>query len=88
MQKINQEIESFYEDFFKTKLIESQERNCKMNLEDFIDGLTDLPKLSYDEQNSLESELTLEELKAALKSFQNNKSPGDDGFTKFYDAFF
>ena len=89
LQRINQEIESFYKVLLKTKLTESQERNSKTNFEDFIDVLTDLPKLSYDEQNSLESELTLEELKSALKSCQNSKSPGDDGFTKeFYDAFF
>ena len=55
LQRINQEIGSFYKDLLKTKLTESQERNSKMNFEDFIDGLTDLPKLSYDEQNSLES---------------------------------
>ena len=38
---------------------------------------------------SLESNLTLGEIKNVLKSFQNNKSPGEDGFSKeFYDTFF
>ena len=45
-----------------------------------------------DEENALiEKALTIiiEELKASLKSFQNNKTPGDDGLTKeFYEAFF
>ena len=48
LQRINQEIESFYKDLLKTRLTESQERNSKTNFEDFIDELTDLPKLSYD----------------------------------------
>ena len=47
LQRINQEMESFYKDLLKTKLTESQERNSKTNFDDFIDGLTDLPKLSY-----------------------------------------
>ena len=33
--------------------------------------------------------MTLDELKNVLKSFQNNKSPGEDGFSKeFYETFF
>ena len=36
-----------------------------------------------------ESDLTLPEINNALESFQNNKSPGEDGFSKeFYETFF
>ena len=37
----------------------------------------------------LEAEINIEEVHNALNSFQNNKTPGDNGFTKeFYEAFF
>ena len=42
-----------------------------------------------DEQESLEKDFTLEELKDALASFADKKSPGKDGFSKeFYQTFF
>ena len=57
-----------------------------------IDGFTEgvnIPQLNEEEQESLEKDLTLEELKDALASFADNKSPGEDGFTKeFYQTFF
>ena len=57
-----------------------------------IDGFTkglNIPQLNVEEQESLEKDLTLEELKEALASFADKKSPGEDGFTKeFYQTFF
>ena len=57
-----------------------------------IDGFTEglnIPQLKEDEQESLEKDLTLEELKDALAFFTDNKSPGEDGFTKeYYQTFF
>jgi len=47
------------------------------------------PKLSIAEQISQENDLSLDELLTTIKSFENNKSPADDGFTKeFYETFF
>ena len=41
------------------------------------------------ESLELEAEINIEEVQNALDSFQNNKTPGDDGFTEeFYEAFF
>ena len=58
------------------------------NIHKFIEGLN-IPQLNVEEQESLEKDLTFEELKDALTSFADNKSPGEDGFTKeFYEAFF
>ena len=71
---------------------------CKINdslvpkqtkdFQNFVETL-DVPKLSNDEQAELERALTLEEVKNTLLSFENNKNPGEDGFTKkFYETFF
>ena len=57
-------------------------------IDDFTDGLH-IPQLNVEEQESLEKDLTIEELKDALASFTDKKSPGEDGFTKeFYQTFF
>jgi len=49
----------------------------------------DISQLNDEEQNSLDKDLTINELKEALTSFADNKSPGEDGFTKeFYQTFF
>ena len=36
-------------------------------------------KLSEEQKQSCEGEISLEEIKLILDSFQNNKSPGSDG---------
>ena len=47
------------------------------------------PKLSDEEMFNLDGELTLEECETILNTFQNGKSPGDDGYTgEFYKQFF
>ena len=48
-----------------------------------------IPQLSDEEQSFLEKDLTINKLKEALTSFADNKSPGEDGFSKeFYQTFF
>lgn len=39
------------------------------------------PKLSLDERNKLEGEISDEEILSVLKKMKNNKSPGSDGFS-------
>ena len=88
--QVKKEIEASYQSLYTSKFGDksTQVSNYDNELEDFIEGL-DIPQLSEGEQEPLETELTLEELKAALASFANNKSPGEDGFTKeFYEFFF
>ena len=47
------------------------------------------PKLPEDEQQELENDLLKEELLNALKGFKENKTLGEDGFSKeFYETFF
>ena len=45
-------------------------------------------KLNMEESNSLEGEITYEELVNALKNMKNSKSPGMDGFTAEFFKFF
>ena len=48
-----------------------------------------LPKISDDEREMLEGLLSFEECKEALKCLNDNKSPGEDGFTvEFFKCFF
>lgn len=88
MKQINQEIELFYSDLLETKSSGFLSTNFRENFFAFVEDL-DIPKLSLEESVSLESDLTLGEIKNVLTSFQNNKSPGEDGFSKeFYETFF
>ena len=88
---LNKEIESSYGKLHTSKLSgnntsDVSEHNHDINK--FIECLN-IPQLNVEEQESLEKDLTFEELKVALTSFAGNKSPGDDGFTKeFYEVFF
>ena len=43
--------------------------------------IEDIPRLTLQEKNSLEGEITLAEASSALKIMKNHKSPGSDGFT-------
>ena len=52
-------------------------------------GNLNLTQLAEQENLELEAGINIEEVQSALNSFQNNKTPGYDGFTKeFYEAFF
>ena len=57
----------------------------------FYDFGRDLPfaKLSDEEKINLDGKITVEECETILNTFQNGKSPGDDGYTaEFYKQFF
>lgn len=88
---VNKEIENFYGKMYTSKILgnnTSEVSEHNHNIHKFIEGLN-IPQLNVEEQESLEKDLTFEELKEALTSFADNKSPGEDGFTKeFYEAFF
>ena len=48
-----------------------------------------LPYLEEQEKQELEGEINIHEVWHALNGFQNDKTPGNDGFTKeFYETFF
>ena len=49
----------------------------------------EIPRLSNEEQATFEHELTVQEIKNMFHSFEKNKTPGEDGFSKeFYETFF
>ena len=89
MKDINKELESFYSDLLGTKLPNNYPLTAfDENFYKFIQNL-EIPKQSPKESTPLESELSIDEVKIVLNSFQKNKSPGDDGFSKeFYETFF
>ena len=44
-----------------------------------------LPKINAEQNNELKSHLTIKELEFAVKIYQNEKSPGNDGLPReFY----
>ena len=81
------EIMSDIETFYKNLYTSNVETNSDA-FNGFIDNLS-FAKLSNEDKMSLEGEITREECKNILKTFQNGKSPGEDGYTaEFYKQFF
>ena len=88
IKQINKEIEEYYKSFLTSKVPPEDHKNLNESFNSFVEGLEN-PKLSDDEQQELEDDLSKEELLSALKGFKENTTPGEDGFTKeFYETFF
>ena len=89
--QVNKEIENFYGKMYTSKIPGNNTSDLSEhnhNIHKFIEGLN-ISQLNVEEQESLEKDLTFEELNDVLTSFADNKSPGEEGFTKeFYEAFF
>ena len=80
--KINTQLVLFCNKLFSKNLAKQFS-----NLETYLEKIL-LPKLSLDQKQLCKGNLTEKELFTALKSMENNKSPGNDGLTKeFYIAF-
>ena len=78
---ITEEIKTFYTNLYKSK------ENTNLDGE-FSTLLRDLPKLTEEEAETLNGDLTLQEVSTALKNMKNNKSPGTDGFSVEFYKFF
>ena len=81
-KEILKSIEDFYGNLYKFRgpLSEAEFHQFTSEL--------NLPKISDDERGMLEGLLSFEECKEALKCLNDNKSPGEDGFTvEFLSAF-
>ena len=82
-KRIMKEVEVFYSSLYKTD--NSKIPNDVSNT--FLLSQA-IPKLSNEEAMACEGRLTLAECFKNLRSFQSNKSPGNDGLTvEFYNAF-
>ena len=75
------ELQVFYKCLY-TSRFHDEEHNC-----DYFDDL-ERPQLDEDEKAALEQPISESEVLKALKSCQNNKAPGTDGFpAEFYKVF-
>jgi mannosylglycoprotein endo-beta-mannosidase len=81
-KEILKQTKQFYE-----KLYKKQDCLKKVNLSTEI-PYNDIPKLTENQKQSLEREISLPELTSALKRMKNNKSPGSDCFTADFFKFF
>ena len=80
---ILKESELFYKNLYSNKDDPVEEINIKKYLKD-----VNVPKLTQNESNQLEGNLTLPELTKALRNMKNNKSPGTDGYScEFFKVF-
>ena len=80
-KRINQELFDFYKNLFSESLNVS-----KNEIMQFL-SLVFIPKLKEDQSGDFEFTLSKKDLLLALKSMPNNKSPGNDCFTKeFYEV--
>lgn len=87
-KQIEKELEKFYSNMYTSKNLKSESQGENKSFESFVEGI-EIPQLNVDEQDSLEHDFTFEELKEAVSSFSDNKTPGEDGFTKeFYESFY
>ena len=86
--RIEKELEKYFSNMYASKTNDTTWLREGNSFESFVEGL-EIPKLDKEDNESLEQELTVEELKKALNGFSENKTPDEDGFTKeFYEFFF
>ena len=75
----------FYENLYSEK--GQDQVNIRNETENFL-GKPDIPCLDENEKNTLDSEITMEELTKAVKELPSQKSPGSDGLpSEFYKSF-
>lgn len=80
------EINNVFREFYQ-ELYSSQSSVDSLDITNFLRSLG-LPKISEDAKENLNSDITLEEVSTAIRSFPNGKAAGPDGFCiEFYKAF-
>ncbi|KAL9983202.1 hypothetical protein ACROYT_G005340 [Oculina patagonica] len=78
--RILTEQKNFYHNLYKTSSTDTD------SIKSFLDNLN-IPQLSEDQKQSCEGQITIDECKRILETFQNNKSPGNDGIPiEFYKS--
>ena len=75
-------LSNHFENLFK-----KQDKFTESELTHYLDKI-ECPKLTKNEAEFLDKDITVEELGETLKKLQNNRSPGSDGFPyEFYKVF-
>ena len=70
---------------FYDSLYESQFNDINSKISGTFLNKLNMPTLSEEQKQTCEGEISFEELESVLNSFQNNKSPGNDGLPiEFY----
>ena len=82
---ILKEQERFYRELYKSRI--NRVLIIREKISSFLNDLN-IPQLSEEQKNSCEGLISQEECSELLDSFQNNKSPGNDGIPAgFYRKF-
>lgn len=68
---INESFKEYYRELYKSK--------AKGNIADWMARL-DIPKLSNEDRDAIDADITIQEVLIAIKSFPNGKSAGPDGY--------
>lgn len=80
------EINSTFAAYY-SNLYQSESPSNKNTMDAFLDNI-DIPTIDHHIKDELDKPIQLEELISCLKSMQNNKAPGPDGFpVDFYKRF-
>ena len=75
------ETAEFYKRLYTSEKTDNSSQNFLLNKMSMT--------LSYSERDECEGEITLDEVRSAIKNFANDKSPGCDGLTaEFFQTFF
>jgi len=87
-KKVNKEIENHFSRFYRRNFDPNKEKEMSGKFQSFVENL-DLTYLVEQDNLELEAKINIKEVRNALNSYQNNKMPGNDGFTiEFYEVFF
>ena len=76
LSKINTHIYQFYQQLYMEKQNVSEDSICN-----FLNDIT-IPSLTNEQSLTFEGNLTEKEIYNSLISFENNKSPSNDGLAK------
>lgn len=80
--EINNEFKKFYANLYTSEVTDDPNL-----IDDFFKDLP-VPRISQKHRDTLETPISLEEIKRAIKALQGSKAPGPDGYTsEFYKSF-
>ena len=86
IKDIGNKIEEHFTQLLSRQIVEDETLN-EANFDSFVEEL-EMPNLTKEEQDLMEHDLSIEEMKNVIKYFQKGKTPGDDGFpVEFYVTF-